>query len=296
MQIEKFESLTQKVQYSKLYRLPMWLIRKIKHHKVDATNEHTVDMRMGHKICLYPTQRYLKNTLVSSQYHDENIFLAKQFLKPNPVIIDIGANIGLYTCAYAQHFKDLNPVIFAFEAVDTNYNLLMKNIGINHFKNIHAFHVALGEAPGFLEFSLPSADFVGNATGNNVAETAESTSGMVVKKVKLDTLDNLASQNSITRCDFIKVDIEGAELFLFKGAKSFINKTRPVIQFEYNKYWLERNSICLKDFAEIFLPLNYSFYIEEKDHFLKIEDVNNYTVTHGLVDFLIVPNEKSVVI
>lgn len=248
---------------------------------------------MGHKMCLYPTQNYLKNALISRQYHDENIFLVKQFLSPNPVIIDIGANIGFYACAYAQQLKELKPMIYAVEAVDTNYNLLLKNILINKFENIKAFHLALGEKTGFLEFNLPSMDFVGNAIGNNVATSAEAVkSGTIVKKVKLDTLDNLVAQNVITKCDFMKIDIEGAELFFFKGAMDFISTTRPVIQFEYNKYWLENNSVNLKSFTDLFLPLNYTFFMEVKDHFIAIEDVSHYKIEQALVDLLMIPNEK----
>jgi FkbM family methyltransferase len=293
MPIKKYESLIQKLRYSKLYRLPVWFFRKLVFNQARPFQEYKVKMRMGHSIYLYPTQPYLKSVLLGKQYHDENVFLLTKFLKPNPVIIDIGANIGLYACAYAQYFKHINPTIVAIEAVDTNFNLLKKNADTNNFKNISSYHIALGDSTGTLEFNLPSESFVGNVAGNNITHP-ESTKNMIVKKVALDTLDNFSKLHNIIRCDYMKVDIEGAELFLFNGAKEFISKTRPVIQFEYNKFWLEKNSISPKDFFLFFEPLNYVFFIEAKDRFIKIENFSNYIVTEGLIDLLVIPIEKTI--
>ena len=140
---------------------------------------------------------------------------------------------------------------------------------------------------------MPSNDFVGNVAGNNVIPKHEQHhSGSIVKKVRLETLDRLAQEKDITKCDYMKVDIEGAELFFFKGAKNFISNTRPVIQFEYNKFWLERSGIGPSDFEDFFSPLGYNFYIEEENKFVKLGKFDASSVSAGLVDLLVVPNER----
>jgi hypothetical protein len=108
------------------------------------------------------------------------------------------------------------------------------------------------------------------------------------------TLDELASQLKVERCDFMKVDIEGAEYFMFSGGHKFISQHRPVIQFEYNSYWLHQNQISFNHFYNFFNELNYDFYFEQKDYFQKIPNADSFNVTTDLVDILLVPKEKAI--
>ena len=296
MNIEKYQSIVQKLMYTKLFRSPLWFIKKIQYRHYLPTQYYQTKMRIGHSIKLIPTQKYLYNTLINRQYHDENIFLTKRFItSPQPVIFDIGANIGLYTCAYAQYLKSSKPKIFAIEAMESNYQLLVENIKLNGFENIMPIHIALGNESGELEFLVPQDHAIGNFAGNNITSpTDEDKNKMVTKKVKMITLDELASLHNIEKCDFMKVDIEGAEYFMFTGGLKFISRTRPVIQFEYNSFWLHQNQISFDHFYKFFKELNYDFYFEQKDFFQKIINPDTFRVTTDLVDILLVPKEKSI--
>jgi hypothetical protein len=98
MRISKFTTLWQKLRYTKAYRFPCWLIRKITLLRFDSRKAYIVPMRLGLKIKLIPATRYLINTLFNRQYHDDNVFLMSQFVPQNGVVFDIGANIGLCSC------------------------------------------------------------------------------------------------------------------------------------------------------------------------------------------------------
>jgi FkbM family methyltransferase len=296
MNIEKYQTIVQKLMYTKLFRSPLWFLKKIQYRNYLPTQYYQTKMRIGHIIKLIPTQRYLYNTLINRQYHDENIFLAKRFITSSqPIIFDIGANIGLYTCAYAQYFKALNPRIIAIEAMESNYQLLVENVKLNGFENVTPIHIALGKESGELEFLVPQDHSVGNFAGNNITSpTEEDKNKMITKKVKMITLDELASQLKVERCDFMKVDIEGAEYFMFSGGHKFISQHRPVIQFEYNSYWLHQNQISFNHFYNFFNELNYDFYFEQKDYFQKIPNADSFNVTTDLVDILLVPKEKAI--
>jgi FkbM family methyltransferase len=293
MNIDKFETLLQEILYSKPFRLPKWIWRKVKYRQVDPTILYEIKMKIGHQIQLYPTQNYLTHTLINQQYHDENIFMLKNFLSPQSIIIDVGANIGLYTCAYAEYYRELQPTIYAIEAVDSNFNLLNLNINQNNFTNVKSYHLAFGNQEGFLEFLTPHTNYTGNFAANNINQRPiNSQSTMITKKVRMTTLDQFAQEISLTKCDFIKVDIEGAEYFFFNGGINFIKRTRPVIQFEYNKFWLDKNSITFKHFYDLFAPLDYFFYVETKNQYVKLMNPDQYEVIEGLVDFLLVPKER----
>lgn len=296
MNIEKYQSFVQKLMYTKIFRSPLWLLKKVQYRNYHSGKFYLTKMRIGHIIKLIPTQKYLYNTLINRQYHDENIFLTSRFIKSNnPVILDIGANIGLYTCAYAQYFKKLQPKIYAIEAMESNYQLLVENIKLNHFENILPINIALGQENGELEFLVPLDNSIGNFAGNNITSPSqEEKSKMITKKVQMLTLDELASEHQINRCEFMKVDIEGSEYFMFKGGRNFISKCRPVIQFEYNSYWLHQNKISFNDFYQFFNELNYEFYYEQKSYFQKIKNPESFKVETNLVDILLVPKEKSI--
>lgn len=294
MKIWKFQNHFQKIKYLRLYRLPLWLVNKLRFRSLNPSESYTVSMRLGHKIKLRPTQNYLKNVLFSRQYHDWDAILVDKFLPKNGVILDIGANIGLYSALYAQYLKKKTPKIYAIEAVKQNFEYLNKNIAQNGFENVETFQIALGDQAGELSFYLPDADYVGNLVGSNVLagdEQAKDEKRGHTEKVKMVTLDEWSLDQKLERCDFMKIDIEGAELLAFRGAHQFLEKFRPVIQCEYNQRWLEATGASFADLLSHFEKLKYRAYIEQGDWYLPVKtDSTNLS----LVDLLFVPEEKAV--
>ena len=293
MRIHKYQNIFQHLLYSKLFRLPEWIFQKAKYANHDFSKNVLINMRLGHKLELAATQPYLKRVVINRSYNDEGVFFLKQYLKPGAVIIDIGANIGLLTCAYAKRYQDLKPEIYAIEAVEDNYKLLNKNIEINGFKNVKTFRLALGKNKGEITFKLPFKGFTGNAVGNNILnnEDIESVSKthFYEEVVPLNTLDAWAQENHIEKCDFIKIDVEGAEIAVFEGGIEFIKKTRPVIQSEFNRYYVESQGMSVNDYVNFFESLNYECYVEDHKYFSRLDPQN---FPHHLVDLLFVPKKS----
>lgn len=294
MKIWKYQNYFQKIKYLRIYRFPMWFLNKLRFRNIVPSESYTVSMRLGHKIKLRATQNFLKNVLFSRQYHDWDAILVDKFLPKNGVILDIGANIGLYSALYAQYLKHKSPKIYAIEAVKQNFDYLNENISQNGFTNIETFQIALGDKAGELSFYLPDADYVGNLVGSNVLDgdekSREEKSGFT-QKVKMVTLDEWSIDQDLKRCDFMKIDIEGAELLAFKGASEFLAKFRPVIQCEYNKRWLEATGASFSDLLSLFEKLKYKAYIEDGDWYVPIVEKSTNL---SLVDLLFVPEEKSI--
>lgn len=290
--INKLPNFWLKFRYSKIFRLPMWMYNKVIYAELNPKNFYTTKMRLGHKIKLKPTQRYLSNVLVSRQYHDQDIYFVDRIVPDGGVVLDIGANIGLYTCAFAQFFRSKNVKIYAIEAVQSNYNVLNDNVTLNSFSNVKTYRCALGESSGELTFFLPNEGYVGNLAGSNMytEDDIKNISSDTIKEiVPMITLDDWAKENHIDRCDFMKIDIEGAEMFAFKGGRKFIEKTRPVIQCEYNKGWLDNQNITLNDLKTFFLSMDYIVMVEKGDVFVNLP-LNHES--YYLVDLLFIPREK----
>ncbi|MNU81214.1 2-O-methyltransferase NoeI [compost metagenome] len=150
----------------------------------------------------------------------ENLFL----LHPNPdVILDIGANIGEISLRFAQTYPQAS--IHSFEPFPDTFHSLKQNVSLNSFPNIELHPVGLGSEQGNVFFEERS---VGNPGMNRVTSDPERSS----KEVTITTLDSFAEKLGNRRVSLIKIDVEGYELEVLKGASSLIQQHRPVFFIE----------------------------------------------------------------
>lgn len=159
--------------------------------------------------------------------------------KNNPVIIDVGANIG-DTLLY---FKYLYPdsAVVCFEPHPEAYKLLTENISRNHFKNVKTFQVGLGDHDGSL--TLYSSDFGNYRTASNSKDWASTAllnvdpKGLTVKsyKVKVEKLSARLKHLELSRIDLLKIDAEGAEFSILNdlNTKNMLKPIRKII-LEYH--------------------------------------------------------------
>jgi hypothetical protein len=107
-------------------------------------------------------------------------------------------------------------------------------------------------------------------------------------------LDDWAKSERIERCDFIKIDIEGAELLAFRGGIETLRKCRPIILGEFSPYWMAQIGQSFADVAAFFNVLDYCYYREINGVFQPLtEDI----LATGLEtpSYLLVPREKDCV-
>lgn len=144
-----------------------------------------------------------------------NLFDAveKGMLKPGDLALDAGAHQGLYALIMARKVGSSGRVL-AFEPVERHYRFLQANAAIN-CPNIETFRSAFSDYTGLASF---------DQAGSRIAEG-------VSEKVQCFKLDDLSIQP-----DFMKIDIEGAEVLFFRGAKRTIKDHRPnfVVEFHHN--------------------------------------------------------------
>ncbi|MCM8774898.1 MAG: FkbM family methyltransferase [Candidatus Omnitrophica bacterium] len=187
----------------------------------------------------------------------------------------MGANIGFYSIAFANRLKKLERGrIFAFEPILHNYRRLQENIALNGFQNIIIpFPLALGdvEKECTMIFDARHKATTGNAA--LVMGSIDPVQGPQVEKEKqivtMKRLDEVAEKLEIDHCSFIKLDIEGAEVFFLRGAKSFIEKNRPIIFGEFNHWWMEQYGVSYEEAGDLLIPLGYIFYQYQKGKFYK---------------------------
>lgn len=176
---------------------------------------------------------------------------ATQFLKPGKTFIDVGAHCGTWSLFMAA-FAD-EPLVVSFEAQLSTYYQLCGGIALNGFQHIiTAHHVALGKEPSAMLLNIVNAD----GGGSSIQPLPTHTPDKVIRSelVDVDTLDRFGIQN----VGLIKIDVEGNEANVLRGARKTIERDKPTILLESwdpkVRFWAED---LRKDTLSVLLELGY---------------------------------------
>ena len=184
----------------------------------------------------------------------------------NPLIFDVGANVGNYSLALSRHFKDAS--IYAFEPVAKTFDLLTTNVDGSLIKTYNlGFSDKQGVGKIFNTLNSEDTEIASlypDVFGGVFKSDAEITSD----EFSMDTIDEFCVANNIQAIDFLKIDVEGHELFVLKGAAEMIRKgCVKIIQFEFNAHNVY-SRVFLRDF---YLALdNFEFYRIVQNGLLKL--------------------------
>lgn len=171
-------------------------------------------------------------------------------LRRGDTFIDVGANVGFYTRMASILVGDSGKV-FAFEPLPSAFRLLKMNAA--GLTNVIVDASAIGDRDGEADFCVrPEGDtssLLPDGSGSNV-------------KVSITTLDSrlLQADAAPKSVDFIKIDVEGAELNVLRGAAKTIKKYRPLVYLEFLPLYADRYGFGYEDFLEFFAPQGYSVH------------------------------------
>lgn len=176
-----------------------------------------------------------------------------KLVRPGNIIVDIGANIGRFALPFG---KAASPgVVYCFEPDSENYDRLVLNLGINKLSNVVVFKRGLGEAEG--SSKLYKID-VHNPGMNRFSKYGEQDA--MFETVTVSTLDREVSVLSIKKIDFIKIDVEGFEFEVLKGAGQVIDTFRPTLFVELNNENLKANDASAEEVLEWIQNKDYTVY------------------------------------
>jgi len=199
---------------------------------------------------------YMGGSLYWSGYHhiNESLYL-KKILNSNMNFIDIGANQGEFSVLACSIIK--NGKVISFEPVNELNNLLTENIELNNFKNIEINNFGLSDNEGLLPI-YNSSSSTNNNEGLSSLYKSDSRSNFV-QNVQLKKFDDIYFEK-LDRLDFIKIDIEGAELYALKGMVKSIKKFKPIILIEVCEEMFVSAGYSLNDMITFLSDLNYKPY------------------------------------
>jgi len=153
--------------------------------------------------------------------------------KPNIVFYDVGSNIGTHSVPLAKEFGDRIRVR-AFEAQRQVYYMLCGNIAVNGLRNVHCYHVAVGDQNTTMDIHLPDYSADNNFGGLELIPPQFSDNQNMVKDLS-ETVDVIKLDNFEDTVDIIKLDVEGMEHLVVKGAVELVKRGKPVCLVEMFK-------------------------------------------------------------
>ena len=166
----------------------------------------------------------LAETLLTGSFESAELAFVEKFLKPGMTVLDVGAHQGLYSLLASRHVGPSGRV-FSFEPSPRERRALRLNLALNFCRNVAVQAVALGNEETTADLYVVQ----GSQTGCNSLKPPEVVSSTKPVPVRVTTLDHWLAQNRIDHVDFIKLDVEGAELGVLQGAQSFLTRDLGVV-------------------------------------------------------------------
>jgi FkbM family methyltransferase len=174
----------------------------------------------------------LDNCIISKQIkgnepwepYMNNVF--EKYINKNSVVIECGCHIGVHTVKIASLCKK----IYGFEPMPNTYQVLAKNIRLNGIQNAVLYKKGVADKPGMTKYAW---SIKGNPGGSGLANNpigipswcSPMNEDIPVELITIDSMD-------LDQLDFMKLDVEGYEPLVIKGAINTITKYKPVIVME----------------------------------------------------------------
>ncbi|RZJ83096.1 MAG: FkbM family methyltransferase, partial [Chryseobacterium sp.] len=231
------------------FRLFLWLFGKnflprkktitkpfIGNFKINVDTKNFIDA------CIYFTGDY--EPYLKTNFAD--------LIKPGMVILDVGANIGFHTLYFAELTGKSGKVV-AFEPIDVNFKALQQNLALNEFPHIMPVNKALGSENSTLHIHI-------DVNAHNPGAFNLFENGKKNTSINCVRADDFLKESQISKVDFIKVDVEGFELEVFKGLAKTLKQSHPIIFFEYDVNYQLKSQVDPKEIFYFLSEFAYDFY------------------------------------
>jgi len=210
-------------------------------------NRHVAIKRCRHGLFMYNrNDAFIGRGLdLYGEWCDFEIQTLRPFVKLGDTIVDVGANIGTHTVAFANMVGPAGTV-HAFEPQRPTFLMLSGNVALNGLDNVFCHQQAVGDSSG--EISLPTLPPAG--TFFNFGSVSLESADVKGETVPLITLDSL----KLTACRLLKIDVEEMEPKVIAGARRTIKDCQPILYVENDRSGGSRS------LSGLFKELGYKAY------------------------------------
>lgn len=202
-------------------------------------------------------------------YESSEFQMILRLLDDGQTILDIGANIGWYSLQIAAAFP--NSRVYAFEPIPKTFSFLERNLGLNRIANVFIHNIGFWHKADTLTFFFyPEGS--GNASAANVSDNASA----IKIDCQVNRLDDFVAEHGL-RVDFIKCDVEGAELQVFEGSLDTLRRDSPILFTEMLRKWSAKFGYHPNQLIHLLAGVGYRCYTVCGDTLREFSYMNDMT-------------------
>ena len=193
-------------------------------------------------------------------YSRDIILLLDRILEPGHVVADVGANIGEISLAAARRVGKTGAV-YSFEPMSALFSCLVRNSGMNNLQQVVPVPQGVSAEPGKAMIYAQESRFKDGTTHSGLGTIYPfGDRSIPVEEIELNTLDLYFDKLPIERLDVIKIDVEGAEHDVLRGALHTIHKHRPYIILELQEETAHSAGNSAEEILSLIASCHYDIY------------------------------------
>jgi FkbM family methyltransferase len=212
---------------------------------------YDLDLTQGIDFAIYLGGMFERNTAIA----------LSKLTEPSSLVLDIGANIGAHTLRLAKLVGPEGRVM-AFEPTDFAFGKLRRNLDLNPSlaSRVDASHCFLTATDGT---SVPHAIYSSWPLAVEAGLHAKHLGReMQTKAAQARSLDSVLAERADRKVQLVKLDVDGFECDVLRGATTLLRDVRPIFVMELAPYVLEERGTSLDQLLSYFIPNGYLFYDE----------------------------------
>lgn len=183
------------------------------------------------------------------------------------VVFDLGAQTGSFSLL--SKFLPYSTW-YSFEPIEEAANTLRENLKLNGIKNVQVYQKAAAEKSGTTILQMPDMGNWGLSTlGSNVLRF----SPIMQRTIECIDLDTFVEHNNISKVHYMKLDTEGYEIYILRGAKQMIERDHPIILMEYNETNMKQCGASKQDIDSFLQEMGYEWKLISSEDILCVPKV-----------------------
>jgi FkbM family methyltransferase len=209
-------------------------------------------------------------TLNFFDYEKAESDMMENLVSDGHTFFDIGANIGWYSINIAAARRAAK--VYCFEPIPKTYQSLSVNLELNAVRNVTAHNFGFSNQSGEFPFYYYQTGSV-NASSANLTGRAD----VECVQCTVRTLDDFTAETG-TRVDFLKCDVEGAELFVFQGGIETIKRDKPIVFSEILRKWSAKFNYEPNEIFRLFSRQGYQAFTVKEKYLSRFQEMDDSTV------------------
>ncbi len=203
-------------------------------------------------------------------YEKSQMDMISKLVQDGQTIMDVGGNIGWFSLTLAKMRKNLN--IYSFEPVPKTFDYLYRNVELNHSGHIKCFNLGFSNSEDTIPFFYYNQGS-GNASMVNVSDRKD----VEIQECKVTRMDDFVNIHGLD-VDFIKCDVEGAELLVFQGAIETLKSQTPIIATEMLRKWAGKFGYHPNQIISFMAELDYQCFTSDGESLLAFSEMTDETI------------------